>query len=495
MKRIINLSLNIFPFICFIALANFAYSQTNSAAFDKKIPVEELISDFKIVRENLENLHIGLYTYTPKDELDKEFERITSELDKPLTTMEFFRKLTRLNKFIGNNHTGFSPPSNILNAIRKETPSFPFEPYWDGKHLYILKNLSLDKTIRDGSKIKSINGTSAEELINEMANMLQRDGYNKTYPIYRINGGFSIHYAILKEITDTFDVEFEDPSGEVRKKRIQGLSAGKIAENRTARYKNQKASWRRTKEPALTLAIKEDVAAMTIKTFEVDLIKERKQKWKKFFKTSFKKIVKAKVKHLIIDLRDNRGGQPAPTIRLLKHLYDKPFTLYKSIQANVSRLPRRPYFVDDGTTETFEKEIRWIKKGNVFEMKDKDILKLHKPSKNQFRGKLYVLTNAFSTSATGTLTGQLKSRTNAIFIGEEAGGNPNQTVARQGVDIILPNSKVKVLVPLVLSVKDVNFENKGRGVIPDYDVKPSIEDLLNNKDPVMEFALKLIKSE
>ena len=142
MKRIINLSLNVLLFICLIALANLAYSQTSSAAFDEKISVEELISDFNIVRENLENLHIGLYSYTPKNDLDKEFERIKSELDKPLTAMEFFRKLTHLNKFIGNNHTGFSPSRKILNAIRKETPSFPFEPYWDGKHLYILKNLS-----------------------------------------------------------------------------------------------------------------------------------------------------------------------------------------------------------------------------------------------------------------------------------------------------------------------------------------------------------------
>lgn len=492
MKKKNTTILKVLLFICLLGSVNIALSQSSLPELEKKIPVAELKSDFKIIRENLEKLHIGLYTYTPKIEFNKTSDEIESELDEPLTAMEFFRKITRLNKLIRNGHTSFSPPQTVLDAIRKDFKKFPIEPYWDGENLYVVKNLSSDKTIKEGSKIRSINDVPAKVLIKEMADMLHRDGYNETYPIYRINDRFAVHYAVLKEITDTYEIELEDSSGEIKKVKINGLSNDKIEENRITRYKTSKVDWRETKEPALILSVDGEVAVMTIKTFEEDLIKKKKQKWKSFFKKSFKKINKDGVKHLIIDLRGNRGGQPEPTIGLLSYLYDKPFTIYKSITTNVSKLPRRPYYVDDGSTETFE-DTKWISKGNTFEPKDREVFKLHKPDKNQYKDKLYILTDAFSTSATGTLAGQLKSKTNAIFIGEEAGGNPNQTVARQIVDVILPNSKVKVSVPLVLSVKDVDFENKGRGIIPDHPVNPTINDLINNKDAAMEFALNLIK--
>lgn len=477
-----------------IGFSNLSYSQTSTSQFKQKISAEDLKKDFKIIRENLENLHIGLYSYASKNEFDKAFDEIEAEIDKAMTPMEFFRKLTRLNKLIGNGHTGFAPPKEFMDAIRKSFPKFPLEPFWDGENLYVVKNLSTDKSIKEGSKIKSINGIASDILIKKMASMVKRDGYNKTYQVRRINMDFNLHYSVLQEITDTYEIELEDDSGNVKKVKLKGLSAAKIEENRFARYQKRKTNWRNTKEPALILSINKNVAVMTIKTFEIDLIKQKKQKWKSFLKKSFKKINKEGVKHLVIDLRNNRGGQPEPTIKLLSYLYDKPFTLYKSIETNVDKLPDRPYYVDDGSTEYFEKT-KWIKKGNIFEPKDRSVFKLHKPNKKQYRGKLYILTNGFSTSATGTLTGQLKSKTNAIFVGEEAGGNPNQTVARQGVDIILPNSKLKVSVPLVLSVKDVNFENKGRGVIPDYKIKPTIQDKLSGKDVEMEFTLNLINKQ
>ncbi len=476
-----------------LGFSNFGYSQTSRPSFKQKFSAEDLKKDLKITRENLEKLHIGLYAYTSKNELDKAFDEIEAELDKPLTAMEFFRKLTRLNKLIGNGHTGFAPPKDFMDAIRESLPKFPIEPFWDGENLYVIKNLSSDESIKEGSKIKSINGVSSDVLVKKMASMIKRDGYNKTYQIRRINSDFNLHYSVLQEITDTYEIEFEDNSGNVKKVKLKGLSAEKIDENRFARYQKRKTDWRKTNEPALILSINEDVAIMTIKTFEINLIKQKKQKWKSFFKKSFKRITKEDVKHLVVDLRNNRGGQPAPTIKLLSFLHDKPFTLYKSIETNIEELPKQSYYVDDGSTETF-KDTKWVKKGDVFEPKDRDVFKLHKPSKNQYQGKLYILINGFSTSATGTLTGQLKSRTNAIFIGQEAGGNPYQTVARQGVDIILPNSKLKVSIPLVLSVKDVNFENKGRGVVPDHRIKPTIQDKLSGKDVEMEFTLNLIKS-
>ena len=56
-------------------------------------------------------------------------------------------------------------------------------------------------------------------------------------------------------------------------------------------------------------------------------------------------------------------------------------------------------------------------------------MKKSKPNKPQYGGKVYVLTDAGSFSATGETTGIIKHYNRATFIGEEPGGNPYQNVS------------------------------------------------------------------
>jgi len=479
--------------ICLIGATAPSFPQSKIPELEQKFSPSELRADFKILRENMEKLHIGLYSYTSKTDFDKTFGEIHTELNQPMTAMEFFRKITRLNKLIGNGHTSFSPPQTILDAIRKTLPNFPLETFWDGKSLYVLQNLSNQEGIKPGSKIRKINGTPTGSLMKEMADRIKRDGYNTTYPNMRLSRIFPIHYAVLTDIPDEFELELEEPSGETKSLKINGLTTDEIEKNRFTRYKEKKTAWENTKDPALALSINGGVAIMKVRTFQRELIKKKGQNWKKFFKQSFKRIRRDRVNHLIIDLRDNNGGQPTPTIGLLSNLVNKPFKFYKSINAKVGKIPQFPYFVKDGSIENFE-SIGWVRKGDLFELKDKKTFTLNKPVKKPFLGKIYVLTNAFSTSATSSFAGQLKSHTKAVFIGEETGGNPNQTVARQTVALILPKTRIKTIIPLVLSVKSVNFKNTGHGIIPDHEVKPDIRDILTGRDPVMEFTLELIKN-
>ncbi len=474
---------------------NLANSQPIDEELNQKFSTKELKEDFKILRENLEKLHIGLYSYTSKNELDKTFEKIEGELNKPLTALEFFREIVMLNKPIGNGHTSFSPPKTILKALRTKLPMFPLEVYYTNGSLYVLNNLSSNSSIKEGSEILTINGTPTKTLFGEMAEKIKRDGYNTTYPEKRLSTYFAIHLAVLNGVSQSYKIELKEPSGKRRMLDIRGLSTSKIEENRLSRYKKRKFVWDDSKtDPAFALSINGDVARMKVRTFQKHLIKKKGQNSKKFFKKSFKRIKKAKVNHLIIDLRDNNGGQPSTSVALLKHLLDKPFTLYKSINTNVAKIPDFPYFIKDGSIKYFE-SIGWVKKEKLFELEDQGEFKLTKTSKKPYAGKIYVLINAFSTSATGTFIGQLKAHTKAIFIGEENGGNPNQTVARQVIALNLPNSKIKVTIPLVLSVKNVNFKNTGRGIIPDHKIKPTIKDILSEKDVVMNFTLRLIKSK
>src|SRR5690606_1807197 len=62
--------------------------------------------------------------------------------------------------------------------------------------------------------------------------------------------------------------------------------------------------------------------------------------------------------------------------------------------------------------------------------------------------------------------------------------------------VILPTTKITVVIPrrkYVLAVRPQKF--KDRGVIPDYEVIPGIDDILSNRDVQLEYALKLAEKE
>lgn len=65
----------------------------------------------------------------------------------------------------------------------------------------------------------------------------------------------------------------------------------------------------------------------------------------------------------------------------------------------------------------------------------------------------------------------------------------------RSLSLTLPNTKVRVGIPLrkyVLAVSGYAYSR--RGVMPDYPVQPTIQDVLHGVDTELMFTLKLIKN-
>ena len=88
----------------------------------------------------------------------------------------------------------------------------------------------------------------------------------------------------------------------------------------------------------------------------------------------------------------------------------------------------------------------------------------------------------------------LHYNTKAIFIGEESGGGYYGNCSGPTPDLILPNSKVRLELPLMnysIAVKD--YVPKDKGIIPNHNVIPTITDIITNNDVELNFAKSLIK--
>jgi hypothetical protein len=80
-----------------------------------------------------------------------------------------------------------------------------------------------------------------------------------------------------------------------------------------------------------------------------------------------------------------------------------------------------------------------------------------------------------------------------VFFGEECGSGYYGNTSGFMVLATLPATRLQVRVPLVLYTMAVDGYPKDRGIVPDFPVTPTVEDLLAGRDVVMERALAYLQ--
>ena len=89
------------------------------------------------------------------------------------------------------------------------------------------------------------------------------------------------------------------------------------------------------------------------------------------------------------------------------------------------------------------------------------------PDSNNYKNNLYVLINGATGSAASIFATLIRvNRKDAVFVGEECGGDMEGPVSGSGSDITLPNTKIRVDIPWIKRVVNLNgYKNtKGHGI-------------------------------
>lgn len=103
-----------------------------------------------------------------------------------------------------------------------------------------------------------------------------------------------------------------------------------------------------------------------------------------------------------------------------------------------------------------------------------------------------MLVDGGSFSNSGVVSSAFQHYQRGKIIGEETGGNKSVIGGWEEI-ITLPHSKIVVHIPTRQFVIREKTKNDGHGVIPDFIVRPTIQELAEGRDEVMDFTLKLIK--
>ncbi len=464
------------------------------------IPVKALHEDVDILKENLEAVHAGLYTYTSKKEMDAAFLYIKNQITTPMTHVDFYRLVMPLHDKIRNGHTLIIPPSSWSNAVENKLPHFPFDVYKYKEKLYVLRNLSEANGIRPGAEIISINGESANTIFEKMVDVWTKDGNNRTYAGEIVQQDFSEIYAHVFGTPNWFEIELLEDE-DIKKEKVAGVLIAQMRSYSMERYQHEKRPWYNDAgAEQLNFKVDGEVAILTIPSFGIDYFKDRKIDFRAYFKEAFTKMQQSNTKQLIIDLRENGGGNGDIAGEVLSYLHDRPFKLVNDIYTITKRIPNKRYYQGSQFGTGLQMKLALKKIGpNKYRPRDwagrKNLLSLttREPSSPQFNGKVYVLMGGWSFSASGIFTGLMKEHRRGIFIGEEAGGNPHTQIGDFDQMLVLPNSGVRVNIPLLFETWAVSFENTGHGVQPDHWVRNTVEQEIKKEDAVLHYALDLIK--
>jgi len=387
--------------------------------------------------------------FASEQNVRESFEDQYAELKDSMTLFEFHRIIAKAVSSVNCGHTRLSLPECVQDDAYLNGNTLPLEVKVVHDSLIILKTFDPEQILPEGSIILSINDKPTGEIINQIKSILPTDGTNEAYKYFQMNQDFNRRYMEAMGELIEFEIEYIiHRSSEIRKTTVSALTLAEINEHHRTSGSNKQT---------IETSIDKDnsFAILRLRFFDYyDNLNEFAHRIDSFFHD----IAGKRIESLILDLRGNDGGDPYTSAYLLGYLIGEPFTYFA---------PHSTFLLDD------LKNVQQI-------------------PENPFKGELYLLIDGGCYSTTGHFLSLLRNCGKGIFIGEETGGS---YMCNGGFrEHRLHNSGIELLLPHATFIANASGLERGRGITPDLFTDYSVNDVINNNDPILDAALAIIHS-
>lgn len=209
------------------------------------------------------------------------------------------------------------------------------------------------------------------------------------------------------------------------------------------------------------------------------------QLYRQFIDSAFVEIKEIASKNLVVDLRNNAGGDDTFSDYLVSYFADRPFTWNLDFTLKTSRFLKEHVRQHYDTTAVFWKSVLTHKNGEIYNW-------TFEPSQPQspgkrFLGDVYVLVNRQSHSQSAATAAQIQDYDFGTIVGEETGDYPSLYASQ--FQYQLPNTGIPVKVSKGYILR-VNGSTTEQGVIPDLFIQ---DHLLDEEDEILERLLQQIE--
>ncbi len=319
-----------------------AETSLTAGVMANRVEPDKLVVDFRLARQALEEGHSGIYRYTAKNELDGLFDRAEKSLTRPMNAVEFYRILAPVVAAIKCGHTGVGLPEEMQKAYSTKVLLLPLQIRVLAGKVYILRDFSDGATTLAGREIRSINGVPAAKVVETMLATIPGDGDSQTCRISRINGWeLARRLPTLLGLQSPYEITVWDAK-ENREATVhlKGKELPRLEEDVRAKFPQVQRG-----KTAGEFSFKDDgkIAVMKINGFGGFVDTARKKSLREFYRESFEAMNKSGTKSLILDLRDNGGGEDELGKLLLSYLVDEPFKYYDDLVINARQFAFQKY--------------------------------------------------------------------------------------------------------------------------------------------------------
>lgn len=492
MKNIATV-LFITPLCCLLL----ACSATNNVSYtpQKKMSAEQLRKDVQVMEHTLRNNHPSLYWYASDTVIHASFQRAYGLLSDSMNEIEFKNLISETLFPIRCGHTSVRFSRRYYQYMDgKRSKSFPLGlKIVDDSTLVVTGALNRrDSSVKQSATILSVDAMNARTIIDTLLPMVSIDGNSKNFSYQNLSNSFPTYFNNRMGVKNQYQIVYLDAKGNTIRQQLQvynpatdTLRRRPFKGNLPPQQEDLSARQRRLQSiRSFRIDSTNTYAVLRLNSFGQGLKKQ-------FIKKSFRQLRKKKIQHLVIDVRNNGGGLIKTSLYLTRQIQRSSFVFADSIYSRQRKIKGKA---------TITKKLIFNLGLFFLNRKVNDSMyafrffrnKTYQPVNNSYSGYVYVLTGGYSFSATTLFAASVKGLDHVTIVGEETGGG---YYGNNGVfipEMILPNSKLRVRLPLYRIVNNKNYPKNGTGVLPDVEVKASAESIRENRDPKMEKALELI---
>jgi len=414
----------------------------------------QAIAEVNDLVAGLQSAHPNLYFREQKAELDARVQTVESRFTESIRVTDLYRAVEPVVTSIGDAHTSIDP--YLPDYIRYRDAGgrlFPLELRFYGSYGVVIANYGPEYSIPLGAHVLGIDGKAVTTLLDELGKY--ESGENSALKQQFIANDLRV-LMWIDGMNPPYRVEFASPPSAILTTTLQGATVTDIH-----RWDSSPTGVQQEGDCNLRLFEGGQVAVLASHSFQAD------SECRSSFGGVFKRLRHSQTKSLIIDIRENTGGDTRVADALMNYITARPYRDFSEISMRSSafvkrRLGRNNYVEIYGT--------------EAWGAPDGQIVHLSidysdpEPELDRFHGRVYILTGPGTYSTAVVFAAAAQDAHAATIVGQETAGSP--TFYGEAFPFELPRSGLNVTVSTKYFIGPSGIRST-RGVIPSISLQAS----------------------
>ena len=472
----------------FALLALGACNQQELPAPDGYLSIEAVREDLRVLYDGLESGHFDLFANKTRAEYDAVYDETYASVTEPMTPEESQILFQTFAAFGDVAHARIDFPVSIwMEYVGEGGLAFPLYPRFSEGRFFIGEDYSGSDLVTEGDEIVAINGVSIADWLERLGRHLSAD---TDYLLEtQLEFSWPVYLWLETGPVDTFELEVRwQGEGAIETVMLPALTRADMQANQASAAVDEERPLREAR------MLSDRVAYLKPGPFynaeDPDNLWDTAS-YLTFLDDGFESFIAAGADALIVDVRNNPGGDAAFSDPIAAWFADEPFRfasefyVRSSPEAEAANAARLDPDDTDSVNAIYAEKFAETPYGEVFEV---EFPMVQPHGGQQFDGDVYVLVDRHSYSNAVTFAAMVQDYGFGMIIGEETADLATTYGAMES--FTLPNSGVSVGFPKAHIIRP-NGDESVRGVLPDITIPSPV--ILGEGDVVLAATLAIVR--